>query len=415
MQGGLSVEKHLGSHGSSWLNRQQPAKKDRSGRPSVAIVAHDIHDAGGMERSLAELIRRVHMDWRVVVIASYLDPGLRPLVDWRRVWVPRRPMPLKFSLFFLLASLHVACMRVNIVHVTGAIVFNRADIATVHFCHAGFYEENGSFCPKGRRGLWRLNTIIARGLALTAERWCYRPSRLSVLCAVSSGVAAELARHYPAVPLRLTPNGVDIVQFAPDAAVRRRVRDESGVGPVELVVLFVGGDWDHKGLAAAIEGIGIACGQGASLKLWVVGRGQKSKFEELAKRAGVEGKVRFFGSRTNMASFYQGADMFVLPSLYETFSLAAHEAAACSLPIIATPVNGVKDLVGNNEAGILVERNREELGSAFYFLATDECARSVMGTEGRRRVAERTWTRSVESVLDVYKDVLSVDTSCVQT
>jgi hypothetical protein len=77
---------------------------DHGHRPSVAIVAHEIHDAGGMERVFAELVRRIHPEWRVVLIASEVAVDLRPLVDWRRVRVPRRPFPLRFLMFFVLVG-----------------------------------------------------------------------------------------------------------------------------------------------------------------------------------------------------------------------------------------------------------------------------------------------------------------------
>jgi glycosyltransferase involved in cell wall biosynthesis len=382
---------------------------DRRGRPSVAIVAHAIHDMGGMERALAELIRRIHGDWRVVVIASELAADLRPLVDWRPVRVPRRPMPLKFVTFFLLGSVRLAWIRIDVVHTLGAIVVNRADVATVQFCHAGFWEATGALAPRTAPLLRRLNTTAARVLALTAERWCYRPTRLHVLAAVSRGVAVELARHYPAVPVRLTPNGVDIERFAPNPGARDRVRSEEAVAPGTLVALFVGGDWDRKGLGVAIQGIAAARGLGADVELWVVGRGQETRFRELARLAGVVDSVRFFGARRDVEQFHQAADLFVLPTEYETFSLVAHEAAACGTPVVATRVSGVEDLVGDMEAGILVARTPEAVGDALSRLAADDTLRRAMGAEGRRRIAELTWDHSAKAVVDLYEIVARAD------
>ena len=225
---------------------------DGSDRPSVAIVAHGIHDAGGMERVLAELIRRIHREWRVVVIASEVADDLRPLVDWRRVRVPRRPFPLKF--------LHVLRPRKPSTgmdpdrpraHLTGAIVANRADVATVHFCHAGFREATGALAPKSApsdpEGEYDSGAgARAGGRALVLSSWAtappWPPSR--------AVWRAELARHYPAVPVRLTPNGVDVERFAPDAGDARSAPPGGMVvAPGVLVALFVGGDWDRKGLA----------------------------------------------------------------------------------------------------------------------------------------------------------------------
>jgi glycosyltransferase involved in cell wall biosynthesis len=375
---------------------------DGRDNPSVAIVAHGIHDAGGMERVLAELIRRIHREWRVVVVAAEMADDLRPLVDWRRVRVPRRPIPLKFLTFFVLGSLRLARARTDLVHATGAIVASRADLATVHFCHAAFREATGALAPKSASPTRRANTTVARALALAAERWCYRPRRLRLLAAVSHGVAAELARHYPAVPVRLTPNGVDLKRFHPNACTRDQLRGDLRIAPGVLVALFVGGDWDRKGLDLAIEGVSAARDRGTQVQLWVVGRGMEPAFGELARRAGVAERVRFFGPRADVERFCQAADVFLLPSSYEAAPLVAYEAAACGLPVIATRVNGIEDLVGANDAGILVARTPQAVGEALARLGTDTALREAMGAEGRRRTAEQTWDHSAATVVNLY-------------
>jgi glycosyltransferase involved in cell wall biosynthesis len=379
---------------------------DGNSRPSVAIVAHEIHDAGGMERVLAELVRSIHTEWRVVVVASEVAADLRPLVDWRRVRVPHRPFPLKFLVFFTLGSLRLARARTDLVHATGAIVANRADVATVHFCHAGFREATGALAPKTARPIRRANTTVARVLALAAERWCYRPKRLRLLAAVSRGVATELARHYPSVPVRLTPNGVDIKRFAPHAGSRDRLRREEAVARDGLVALFVGGDWERKGLSIAIKGVAAARDRGAEVRLWVIGRGQEPGFRQLAKRAGVAKDVRFFGPRTDVERFCQAADVLLLPSSYEAAPLVAYEAAASGLPVVATRTNGIDDLVGANDAGILVTRSPQAVGDALARLAADTALREAMGAEGRRRTAKLTWDHSVAIVVDLYGSLL---------
>jgi glycosyltransferase involved in cell wall biosynthesis len=359
-----------------------------------------------MERVLAELIRRLHRDWRIVVVASEVAADLRPLVDWRRVRVPQRPFPLKFLVFFALGSLRLARARTDLVHATGAIVANQADIATVHFCHAGFRDATGALAPKTARPIRRANTTVARVLALVAERWCYRPDRLRLLAAVSGGVASELTRHYPSVPVRLTPNGVDVKRFAPDAGNRDQLRREEAVAGDVLVALFVGGDWERKGLSIAIQGVAAARDRGVEVQLWIIGHGQEPAFRQVATRAGVAKNVRFFGPRTDVERFCQAADVLLLPSSYEAAPLVAYEAAASGLPVVATRINGIEDLVGANDAGILVARSPKAVGDALARLATDTALREAMGLEGRRRTAELTWDHSVATVVDVYASLL---------
>ena len=66
-------------------------------KPSVVLVAHGVHDHGGMERACAELLRRTHEEFDFIVISAQLDPALRALVKrWVRIRVPMRPIPLKY-------------------------------------------------------------------------------------------------------------------------------------------------------------------------------------------------------------------------------------------------------------------------------------------------------------------------------
>jgi UDP-glucose:(heptosyl)LPS alpha-1,3-glucosyltransferase len=372
-----------------------------SGRPTVALVAHGIHDGGGMERALYELVHRAGDRYRFVVLASELDERVQPLVDWRRIAVPMRPIPLKFLVFGLVAGLRLRRVRADLVHTLGAIVPNRADVATIQFCQAGAVVATRGLAPPVGSRLRRTNTALTRALSLAAERWCYRPRRLRRFAAVSIGVAGELEVHYPAIGSSLTPNGVDVERYRPDTAARAGLRADAGVDDGTTVALFVGGDWERKGLDVAIDGVAAA---GRRMQLWVVGRGDESRFGRVASSAGVD--IRFFGIRRDTERFFQAADVFVLPTFYETFSLVAYEAAASGLPVVATRVHGIDELVGDDAAGLLVERSGDAFAAALARIADDADLRARLGTEGRRRAAAYDWGRSADSVLSVYDELL---------
>jgi UDP-glucose:(heptosyl)LPS alpha-1,3-glucosyltransferase len=377
-------------------------------RPTVALVAHGVHDRGGMERACAELVRRGSDRYRFVVYSSELDPGLAKLATWKRIVVPRRPIPLKFVAFFVTAGLRLFRSPADLVHSVGAVVPNRVDVVSVHFCHAGFRGRTGRLAPAGRTFFRRINTTLARLAALGAERWSYRPDRARHLAAVSTGVASELQSHYPQVPTSVAPNGTDAERFQPDPIVRRDVRLSERVKPTDVVALFLGGDWDHKGLKLAIDGLARASSElDEQLLLWVVGLGNERRFRAIAESGDVGDRVRFFGVVTDPQPLYQAADIFVLPTLYETFSLAAFEAAASGLPLVAPAVSGIEELIGKDEAGIIVERTPESVASALVRLAADEELRMRLGEVGRRRAAKYTWDRSVESIVRLYGQLLA--------
>ena len=361
-----------------------------------------------MERALAELITRLHERIDFIVVAAELADELRALVDWRPVRVPKRPIPLKIAVFFLIASIKVRRTPADLVHSTGAIVAPRVDVSTVHFCHAGFREAAGRLAPRSGQWIRKLNGLLAHGLGLVLERWCYRHSRVRCLAAVSPGIASELRRHFVTPRIVVTPNGIDLVRFCPDRDARVALRSAQGVGEGDIVILFVGGDWERKGLALAMEGVALARAAGAGQPfLWIVGDGNRLRFQALADRLGIGERTHFFGFRGDAERFYQASDVFLFPSLYEAMGMVAYEAAAAGLPLVATGCNGLEDLIGANEAGILIPRTREAISDALVVLIADPDLRARMGEMGRQRSSRYTWERSALGVLAIYGDLLS--------
>lgn len=372
-------------------------------RPRVALVAHAINDGGGMERACAELIRQLHTEVRFVVVAIDLAPELVPLVDrWVRVRAPRRPFLLRYPMFYVVASAALRRVRADLVHTVGAVVPNRVDVAAVHLCHAATRAAGVRRQERGRAR--RLSQTVVRAVALATERWSYRSARVRCLTTVSAGSADELARHYPGVPIVVVPNGVDRQRFRPDPAVRARTRTRGHVTD-QVVALFVGGDWGRKGLGIAIEAVAKARSEGADLVLWVVGRGDRGAAEALAEERGVVESVTFFGQQCDPERFYQAADVFVLPSMHETFSLACFEAASCGLPLVVTGIPTAATLVGDGDAGVVVERSPGAVADALVLLA-DPGPRRRMGTAARLRVAGFTWDANAAATASLYRDLL---------
>lgn len=371
-------------------------------RPTVALVAHAIHDGGGMERAFFELVARSHREVRYVVVSAELDERLRGFVEWHRIRVPMRPILLKSACFALAAGLRLARTHSDLRHTLGAIVPNRVDVATVQFCAAGFRAASGRLAPPEMPLLRRTNTALFRLFSIGFERFVYRPKRLRALAPVSRGVAAELGCHYPEIRIEVTPNGVDVGRFTPDAAARASLRAELGVEDATFVALFVGGDWDRKGLEFAIDGLARAAVP--SSELWVVGRGDEARFAARARAAGVGDRVRFVGPRHDTERWYAAADAFVFPTLYEAAPLVAYEAAAVGLPIVATAVNGIDELL-EDSAGLPVTRDAAAVGAALAELATDPTLRTRLGLAGREHASGFGWDRSVESVLALYRSL----------
>jgi glycosyltransferase involved in cell wall biosynthesis len=355
---------------------------------SVTIVAHDIGPNGGMELVLLELIKGlVAAGERVTVIARTCDaPGLD--IAFHRVPGPSRPFVIAYPWFFIAAGLILRRHRDGLVQTTGAIVANRVDITSVHFCHAGFASKVGILRTSRSGLLFRIHARLAAVMSLIGERFCYRPSRVAAVVAVSRGIADELRAHYPTIAnlIVVIPNGVDIERFSPSSTERALTRSKLGLADDALVAIFVGGDWERKGLALAIEAIA----QTPEWILLVVGRGDHKHYRALAARSRAADRVHFLGQVADTVPVFQAADVLVLPTAYEADPLVALEAAATGVPVIATPVNGVVDLVHDGASGYLIQRDATSIARRLSLLAA-ETALADMRSAALQTARMRSW------------------------
>jgi UDP-glucose:(heptosyl)LPS alpha-1,3-glucosyltransferase len=250
-----------------------------------------------------------------------------------------------------------------------------------------------------RRTLWyRVNASLSNRMKAIGERFCYRAKRTDGLIGVSRGVSGELGEHFPNVPRATIPNGVSLDQFHPDNRKRAEVRKRYGLGADDLVAVFVGSEWERKGLKTAIDALALT----SDWKLLVVGEGNATGYRAHAQASGVLPRVTFVGTASDPSPYYCGGDAFILPTLYETFSLVTYEAAATGVPLLVTPVNGVTDLLVDGKNGWFIERDPQAIAARLRALGSDAQLRAAMGSAGRRAAAEFTWSRMVSS----YREIL---------
>lgn len=349
-------------------------------KPRVVLVGWRL--GGEYERVIQEGQDR----FSYTVISMDLAEPLRPLVDWQRMPRPAfESFRLGWATFFALAGLRLARIDADLVHTVGPIpvVPNRVALNTVTFCHAAYDEATAGNPIKGSASSigWRAGQRFTLGL----ERWWFRRA-VRVLVGISAGSGADLRRFYPRVGVAVIPRGIDLQRFSPDDEDGRRFRQQQDVAPDAVVALFVD-QWHRplKGLDVAIEAFAAnrRAGTGPDL-LWVVGAGNEA-YADLAAQRGVGDRVQFLGYTSEVERCYRAADLFVLPTVYEAFCRAAHEAAACGLPVVAPPVNGIRELVGDNEAGVIASRNPAAFADALAALASDPVRRARMGEVARRR------------------------------
>lgn len=376
----------------------------RAGSSRVVFVANDVGGPGGMERQSEELVSRLlDAGHSVKVIARTCTLAGRDGLDFVRVRTPSRPFAVAYPAFFLVASLLATRRRGAMLHTTGAIIANRADVSTVHYCHHAAAAKVAGSRASRPSPLYRLNAALARIMSRAGEAWCYRPQRTRLLCGVSSGVGRELRSAFPSMrdAVRAIPNGVDSAAFRPDEASKRKVRAELGIDERAPLALFVGGDWERKGLSHAVDALAFAGGW----QLAVAGPGDATPLISRARGAGTDSRLHFLGVVTNPQRLYTAADAFVLPTAYETFSLVTFEAAASGLPLLVTRVSGVDELLEDGGNGWFITRDAREIAGRLAMLRSDPGLARRMSEAARAAASCYSWDAMASGYMSLYEEL----------
>jgi len=200
-----------------------------------------------------------------------------------------------------------------------------------------------------------------------------------------------------------TPFGVDLKLFR---------RDEGIVKPPGVVTLgFVKRLEENYGPHILIEAFELVERSHKNVRLLMLGEGSMRKaLEERLKQMGLLDKVVFTGCLENhrVPEFLNRMDIFVMPTFSETFGVAAVEAQAMELPVVASDIEGVKEIVIHNRTGLLFQKgNSEALARCLIDLIENPEKRVSMGAEGRRIVsAQYDWERNVDQVEKIYLNLM---------
>lgn len=219
------------------------------------------------------------------------------------------------------------------------------------------------------------------------------------------------SRGYRRDRLMLIENGLDVA--AADRALLAaaehpaRLREERGVSPQATVVVCVARLHPVKNHALLIEAFGRAAVQsGAEAYLALVGDGEERARLEAQAAEMAPGRVWFLGSRSDVYAILREADVFALVSKMEGLPLAPIEAMAAELPVIATRVGGLADIVegGVGGTGLLVESgDARGLAEALQQLLDQTDERKQMGRRGREHAESRySSLRVVDQLRDAY-------------
>lgn len=212
----------------------------------------------------------------------------------------------------------------------------------------------------------------------------------------------------PTTPIHVIPYGIDPSEM-PRSNLRRSIRARIGVKGNEILFGFVGRFAEQKGLRTLLRAFQAAAKRIRGARLVLVGSGLLDRdLRRLADSLGLRRHVKFAGQVDNPWPWYQAMDVFVLPSLWEGFGRVLIEAMLCGLPIIATRVSSIPEVVDDARSGLLVEPDTPDgLSSALIRLGREPALRREMGRAGHHVVKTRfALRRMVRDTEAVYRSVL---------
>jgi glycosyltransferase involved in cell wall biosynthesis len=267
----------------------------------------------------------------------------------------------------------------SVLRLAGAIRRTRPDVVHGHNVKASAVAAGAARLARGPR---RPPVIATFHGVLPAEY----PSaaRLlrsaDVVVCVSEDLAGALSAH--GVAARVIHNGVALPHGEP--------RGGEIAGATRPLVVAVGRlveQKNHERLLLAARHVRDA---GVPAYFAIVGDGPlRERLTARAAALGLADCVRFTGARDDAPAVMARADLVAFSSDWEGLSVAALEALAAGTPLVSTPVEGMRELLGTGAGSIAASMEPEVLGALIVELLRDEPRRAAMGAEGRRLVAER--------------------------
>ncbi len=284
----------------------------------------------------------------------------------------------------------------NIKHITSQdlayllkLVKLEKTIVTCHDLIPWVYDNN-------RLPTWKLNM---QGLK-KADR----------IITISEYSKSDIIKHvgYPEDQISIAPPAVDHDSYYINRD--REIVKQFGIKDNEKVILYVGSEQPRKNVPFLLEAISQLKKKLPEIKFLKIGTpqvpGVREKLLKQIETLGLQKEVIFAGyvSETALTKYYNAADVFVFPTLYEGFGLPPLEAMACGTPVITSNVTSLPEVVGDS-AITIDPYDVNAFAESMYDMLTDEKLRENMINKGVKRAQLFSWEKSAKETFKVYEQL----------
>ena len=230
----------------------------------------------------------------------------------------------------------------------------------------------------------------------------YLARRTDFFLAVGGAVAAEAVRRGIAVPerVRVINPAIEHSHAEASQATRAAARRRLGV-PIGCKVVGTVGRVDYQKAPESFVDAIAAIDRRDVYAVWIGDGPMRHAMEARANRRGLQGRFLCVGHRDDVPDLLPGLDVFAMASRYEGLPCAVAEAMTFGLPVVATAVNAVPDVVLPGETGLLVSPERpRQLAAAITYMLDEPAEAARMAAAARRLIADRFTPESLATVLE---------------
>jgi glycosyltransferase involved in cell wall biosynthesis len=263
----------------------------------------------------------------------------------------------------------------------------------IHTFHSVPFEINGNLKSKFYIVLERLvgsftHTLACVGEVLRQQIAAWKIAPDEKLVTIYSGI--DFARYVPAYP-------------------PREMKQQLGLEEAWPIVGCIGRLCEQKAQQYLVESIAFLREHYPQIRLLLVGEGElRSLLEQRIQELGLSSQVFLLGERADIADLLNVCDIYAMSSLWEGVGRALTEAMYWRLPVVATPVNGVTELISHEETGLLVPpRDPKALAAAIDRLASDRELAQRLGTNAHRKASDlMDGRRMIGAIEELYERLI---------
>ena len=258
----------------------------------------------------------------------------------------------------------------------------------------------GYFLPT--EGASILRSILKNGYNFLAGKFMFDKANAVIVLSKGEGELLHCKFGLKKEKVRYIPNGVDVKKF-----------EHVKTNAETKTLLYVGRIEKYKGLDFLLNAFLKVQKLFPDSQLIFVGKGSyKKELISVVTSKGVERSVRFYQDvpEKKLLDLYLSSSVFVLLSQYEGLPIALMEAMACGLPVIATRVGGISEIVQSGKNGFLLDYPPDEniLCEQISLLFNDENYSAKTGLEARNRILSKfSWDQVAKNICQLYKEILN--------